>query len=88
MFDYLLDVYSRWDSSYEDYANSQSPLDRRFGRYLANMAEVIANDKTGPKAIVRDYVAGMTDDYAIRCMKEISLPEELSFDKPTRASQA
>lgn len=30
--------------------------------------------------IVRDYIAGMTDGYALRCMKEISLPEELSFD--------
>ena len=24
---------------------------------------------------------GMADGYAIRCMKEISLPEELSFDQ-------
>jgi dGTP triphosphohydrolase len=36
------------------------------------------------KVIVRDYIAGMTDGYALRCMKEISLPAELSFDQNTK----
>jgi dGTPase len=80
LFDYLLNIYSRWDSDFIQYANSPSPLDQRFGRYLQTMVPVFSRDRTGPKAIVRDYVAGMTDDYAIRCMKEISLPEDLSFD--------
>lgn len=88
LFDYLLDVLSRWDSDFERYASSQSPLDQRFGRYLQNMASGFAADKTGAKAIVRDYVAGMTDDYAIRCMKEISLPEDLSFDMAPRPQDA
>ena len=45
------------------------------------MKKLYEDEKTSPKEIVRDYIAGMTDGYALKCMKEISLPEELCFDK-------
>jgi len=80
VFDYLEDLYLKFDRDYEQYEKSIVPLDRRFGRYLKNMGDLYEKEKASPKAIVRDYVAGMTDSYALRCIKEISLPEELSFD--------
>jgi len=82
LFDHLVKLYDKWNSDFEAYSRSPGPLDRRFGRYLSHMQEIYVSEKAGAKAIVRDYIAGMTDDYAIRCMKEISLPEELSFDQP------
>ncbi len=82
LFEYLVKLYCKWNSNFEVYSRSPGPLDRRFGRYLFKMQKIYDKETAGAEAIVKDYIAGMTDDYAIRCMKEISLPEELSFDRP------
>lgn len=81
LFDYLVGLYDKWNSDFSAYYRSPGPLDKRFGRYLFKMRKIYAAEKVGAKAITRDYIAGMTDDYALRCMQEISLPEELSFDR-------
>jgi dGTPase len=85
LFDYLIVIYSNWDNDYQMYYSSPVPLDKRFGCYLKNMNDkVYKGEKSNAKLIVRDYIAGMTDGYALKCMKEISLPEELSFDQNTK----
>ncbi|MDY6894576.1 MAG: HD domain-containing protein [Thermotogota bacterium] len=92
LFDYLVNLYNKWDSDFQAYFNSPCPLDKRFGWYLGKMEKIYKKEKSGAIAIVRDYVAGMTDLYALKCMKEISLPEELSFDRrfsmPNKANSA
>ena len=80
LFDYLVDRFSKWGFAYDHYKISRVPLDRRFGRYLGYMEKTYQTEKASALVIVRDYVAGMTDSYALRCMSEISLPDELSFD--------
>ncbi|MEI9477656.1 MAG: HD domain-containing protein [Deltaproteobacteria bacterium] len=92
LFDYLIGIYDKWDGDVDAYYRSPGPLDQRFGKYLSKMKEIYHVEKAGAKAIVRDYIAGMTDGYAIKCMKVISLPEELSFDQkvplPNKANAA
>ena len=82
LFDYLVELYNKWNFNISAYYNSLGPLDKRFGHYLYEMQKIYTKEKASTKAIVKDYIAGMTDDYATRCMQEISLPEELSFDRP------
>lgn len=81
LFDYLVNVYGNWDMELGAYEKSPVPLDVRFGRYLRTMGRRYSEEKASAKTIVRDYIAGMTDGYALRCMREISLPEELTFEK-------
>jgi dGTPase len=81
IFDYLINLYDKWDYDIQAYYSSPCPLDIRFGWYLEKMKKIYDDERAGAIAIVRDYVAGMTDVYALKCMKEISLPEELSFDR-------
>jgi len=81
LFEYLKDLYGRWDFNIENYEHSKIPLDVRFGNYLKNMRELYSQENAGAMEVVRDYVSGMTDGYALRCMKEIMIPKELSFDK-------
>lgn len=80
IFDYLVGIYNINDMNFEKYFGSPVPLDVRFGRYLRTMKDFYSSEDAGAISIVKDYIAGMTDGYALRCMKEISLPEELNFD--------
>lgn len=82
LFEHLVKIYSNWNLDLDKYKESPVPLDQRFGRYLGYMQNLYKMEKSSAKLIACDYVAGMTDSYALRCMKEISFPEELSFDKP------
>jgi dGTPase len=75
----LIEIYDSYGNDYHRYKKSPVPLDRRFGNYLKKM-EGVYRKKSNAKQIVTDYIAGMTDGYALRCMREISLPEELSFE--------
>jgi dGTPase len=84
LFDYLINIYNTYNSRLEEYRKSPVQLDVRFGSYLRHMKSLYDNEKTPAKSIVRDYIAGMTDSYALKCMREISLPEELNFDKSNR----
>lgn len=81
LFDYLLGIYNKWGPHPGKYKGSPVPLDARFGRYLGYMSALYKQEGS-PVGIVRDYIAGMTDSYALRCMREISIPEELNFDIP------
>lgn len=81
LFDHLIELYNKWDSDFDAYFNSKTPLDNRFGRYIKKMDGIYRKERASAMAIVRDYVAGMTDSYALNCMKEISLPDELTFDR-------
>ena len=84
LFDYLLGIYNNWGFDLERYEKSPVLLDVRFGGYLNHMQSTYTQENVSPKSIVCDYIAGMTDLYALKCMKEISLPEELDFDKPNK----
>lgn len=80
LFEYLMELLSVKGWITEAYEASPVPLDKRFGRFLKGMIDVYGDGKEPNIVVVRDYVAGMTDGYALRCMREISLPDELSFD--------
>jgi len=80
LFDYLCGLHLKWGFDLGKYSKSRVQLDHRFKRYLGYMKRTYDKEKASAQIIVRDYVAGMTDSYALRCMKEISLPDELSFD--------
>lgn len=82
LFKHPVEIYSNWNLDLDKYKESPVPLDQRFGRYLGYMQNLYEGEKSSAKLIACDYVAGMTDSYALRCVKEISFPEELSFDKP------
>jgi dGTPase len=55
------------------------PLDVSFARFLSRMRPAYEREKSGPMHWVADYVAGMTDNYALAAMAQITLPEPISF---------
>jgi dGTPase len=79
LFDYLLDIHSKYGENYYKYQESKILLVNRFGRYIERMREFYHNHGNVPKIIICDYIAGMTDNFALEAMRQIKIPEPLRF---------
>ena len=92
LFEYLTKLFcsNHWD--YDWYLKEDNlDIDKFFGNYLKGMKDFYFKEKDQNnwsegqlgKQIVTDYISGMTDKFAIDCMKEISIPMPIEF-KPRR----
>jgi dGTPase len=75
LFDYLLELYDRQPADSQRFIESGLPLDRHFGNFLKEMQSIYQRENATPTRMVTDFVAGMTDDYAIDAIKQITIPE-------------
>lgn len=79
IFDYLLDVFNDQGLNYERYNSSNLDLDIHFGRYLERYNSVYIDEYNIPKRIVCDFIAGMTDNYALNAYNQIKIPLAIRF---------
>jgi dGTPase len=79
LFDYILNLYSKNGLNINGYLKGSSLLDLRFGKYIEKMKDTYTKSGTTPNWIVADYISGMTDKYALECMKQITIPKPISF---------
>lgn len=78
LFDYIYDIFMRYGFDLEAYQTSPEAVDRRFGHYLAAMASIYdPQDARIALRIVGDYVAGMSDNFALESVRHITFPEPL-----------
>ncbi len=83
LFDYLGELFARCGADFARYERERNRLAVRFGDYLAKMEGFYeTSERSWDRAIV-DYIAGMTDDFAIESVREIMLPAEFEslFEK-------
>lgn len=88
LYDYLCELATRLGDDFAAYAHEGNTLAARFGEYRRELAPLYATERSAPTDIVFDYVAGMTDVFAIQCMREITVPQEFSaqFDRVVSTS--
>ncbi|WP_321347304.1 HD domain-containing protein [uncultured Draconibacterium sp.] len=88
LYDYLLKMYCSFHWDLEWYMKEDNlDVDIFFGNYLKGMNGFYTNEKNTNEwtegqlgqQIVLDYISGMTDKFAIDCMREISLPKPIEF---------
>jgi len=80
LFDYLCNLYCELGTDYDSYCGIERiSLDNHFGNYLRKMDVFYKKELYVPQQIVTDYVSGMTDEYALQCMKQISIPAPINF---------
>ncbi|WP_319592010.1 HD domain-containing protein [uncultured Draconibacterium sp.] len=79
LFDYLLNLYDNFGQDYEKYNSENSDLSKMFGNYLFKMKDLYNQENNIPKQIVTDYIAGMTDNFALESYKSIKLPKPIKF---------
>lgn len=88
IFNHLVTILSENGLEYDKYNNSDILLDKRFRNYLWKMKKLYTKKEPFiPKQIVLDYVAGMTDQYALQCAREIIFPEPINFDRDKVCSE-
>jgi len=79
IFDYLIELLNNIGHDYEKYSESKVELDKHFGGYLDYYQSIYNNEFNVPKRIVCDFIAGMTDNYALGAYKQIKIPKPIKF---------
>lgn len=83
LFFYLQGLFERFGPETPAYQREGNVLAARFGDYVGKMAALYARESSAPQQVVFDYIAGMTDAYAIESVQEIMVPRQFSaqFDQ-------
>ncbi len=79
LFDYLLELYQKNGKNYNDYKNTNIILDKAFSEYLLSMKDFYVGKQNNPDIFITDYISGMTDIFALQAIKQITIPESISF---------
>lgn len=83
LFSYLGEILGRYGFDRGAYKQERNLLSVRFGDYLAKMQEYYRKAQEPDEQIVLDYVAGMTDTYALKSAEEVLNPKHMheQFDR-------
>lgn len=76
LYTYLSDLFNSFEFDAEAYKDERNSLAVRFGEYAVDMRRFYEEVDGSLGDVVFDYIAGMTDDYAIDSVKEIMVPTE------------
>jgi len=71
LYNFLNGHASAFQFNLDKYTASPNALIRKFGRYIESMDHLYRNEKYNLPQIVTDYIAGMTDEFAIQCYKTL-----------------
>ena len=71
MLEGLFDAFYEAVQNISKASESRSPAIRKFAEFVCNHPEFRANEKTPLPIYVSDYIAGMTDSFAVGCFNEI-----------------
>jgi dGTPase len=76
IYNFLGENFVKYNWNYTKYQNHKLSVIKDFGKYLKNMHDFYGNN-TPLKRILGDYIAGMTDEYAIKAIKQITIPKSI-----------
>jgi len=71
IYTYLHALFQRNGMDFAPYEQSRVPLEVKFGKYMHSLRERYHSEGCEPTCIIRDYIAGMSDSYALRCFENI-----------------
>ena len=75
---YLKSLYESNGSSYELYEDEKNMLALGFGSHVQEMESKYIDREGNSKRLIYDYIAGMSDNFALDCASEILIPEHLN----------
>ena len=75
IYNYLSDIFEKYNLDIERYSLERNFLSQKFADYLKKMRRFYEDVDGGFDQAVIDYIAGMTDDYAIECINDLMIPK-------------
>ncbi len=79
LFDYFRELVKNHGFDYEAYAREDKQAARGFGNYIKSMRKFYQEDPSQTDTAIADYLAGMTDSFALSVMQEVLLPTAVDF---------
>jgi dGTPase len=78
LIEHLLHVYQKFGIEKTEYMHSPFKVDRHFGQFVSQRQRLY-DSESQPMRCVVDFVAGMTDSYALESAREILFPQSLGI---------
>lgn len=75
--DYLIGIYNKYGLDLDGYAKEKNILSYRFGKRITKNLSVYSSRGETIVDLIYDYIAGMSDNYALACANEIMFPVHL-----------
>lgn len=81
LFEYFNGLFEKYHFDYPAYEKEQKQTAKGFANYMKSMQKVYQEDSNNINDIIADYIAGMTDSFALSVMEEVLLPNSIKFFK-------
>lgn len=79
IYEELFNLFEKYKYDYQKYKNQFIEPFRDFARYIEGYKDFYQKNNSDPNTIIIDYIAGMTDDYALDFCKKVILPKNVVF---------
>ena len=78
LIQHLFTVYKKFGNEKGEYVHSAFKVDRHFGEFISKRRHLYNSEPLPTRSVV-DFVAGMTDSYALESAKEMLFPQPLEL---------
>ena len=79
LFNYFRLIFDKYGFDYPAYEKEGKQTASSFAKYMVSMEKVYQKDPLQKDQIITDYIAGMTDSYALSVMEDVILPNSIKF---------
>lgn len=79
LFDYFRTIFKRYGFDYEAYEQEGKTTAKNFAKYMRSMTNIYKENPAQIDTIIADYIAGMTDSFALSVMEDVILPNSIKF---------
>lgn len=77
IYNELSEIFDKYEFDYKKYENHHIKPFREFGHYIESYLDFYTKEKNSKKTLIIDYIAGMTDNYALDFCKKVILPKRI-----------
>lgn len=71
IYNYIYKIFEKNKFDYDQYENCTLELGQKFGKFIVDFHDLYTLEKADKNLILTDYIAGMSDSYAIKCFNNL-----------------
>ncbi|HOK39606.1 MAG TPA: HD domain-containing protein [bacterium] len=79
LFEHYIELFDKNKFEIKKYLMDENSANIYFGKYLEKIHKFYIKEKASNKRIVIDYIAGMSDNFAHKCVHFITFPKAIHF---------